>query len=381
MKKFKKNKDILMIVKFIIILSLFAVTIHGQNAFTYRPVPDHLMHWEDCAVVNEDEYILAETYLPHNYVKDGSIDYVDHLQKAIDENKKIIMPNFPVLINEKGLQIPSDRKILFLKNSILRISPNSLPKYSLLHINDAENIEIYCPVLEGDKYSHQGTKGEWGMGISIYGGRDVKIINPIIRKCWGDGLYISKSDIRNSKDITIQGGIIDDNRRNAISIISVQNLVVKDIIFSNTQGTLPMSGICIEPNTNIGNLINLQFENITTYNNSEYGFAIVLSTFIGKYAKRVSIDVKGMTDYYSKNVFLFGGTERRYPSNIKPLRGKITFSNIKGYYNSGDIIIGNSFKFSPQYKLTNFRLYKDKEIDINNRPDLKKKLSNISYKN
>src|ERR1035437_4931516 len=54
-------------------------------------------------------------YLPADFVKDASIDYTEYIQKGLDENKMVLMPNFALLINEKGINIKSGSRIIFQK--------------------------------------------------------------------------------------------------------------------------------------------------------------------------------------------------------------------------------------------------------------------------
>src|SRR5690606_27504690 len=63
-------------------------------------------------------------YLPKNYSKEGEADYTIYLQNAVNENKEVILPNFPIAVNYQGLQIPSNRKIEFQDNSRLVMIPN-----------------------------------------------------------------------------------------------------------------------------------------------------------------------------------------------------------------------------------------------------------------
>ncbi len=39
-------------------------------------------------------------YLPQGYSKNGDTDYTSYIQQGINENSAIIMPDFPILINE-----------------------------------------------------------------------------------------------------------------------------------------------------------------------------------------------------------------------------------------------------------------------------------------
>src|SRR5690606_7605443 len=117
-------------------------------------------------------------YLPTNYVKDGTVDYTKYIQKGIDENQKVVLPDFPILINKNGLFLRSNQTIDFQKNSLLRMQPNGEERYGLLNLENVRNVIINNPALEGDKYKHLGKKGEWGMGINVLSSVNIKIQNP-----------------------------------------------------------------------------------------------------------------------------------------------------------------------------------------------------------
>src|SRR5690606_19325967 len=44
------------------------------------------------------KFIKIENFLPKNYVKDGTVDYTNYLQKVLNENKNVVFPNFPIRI-------------------------------------------------------------------------------------------------------------------------------------------------------------------------------------------------------------------------------------------------------------------------------------------
>ncbi|SFV27359.1 right-handed parallel beta-helix repeat-containing protein [Thermoflavifilum thermophilum] len=214
--------------------------------------------------------------LPHGYVKDGSVDYRYYVQKAIDEHAVVAFPPFPVLINDSGITLHSDQFILFPPGSQIRLLPSSRPSYEILRVFDAENTAIFYPHIAGDAASHLGHSGEWGMGISVRGARNIFIYHPNITYCWGDGIYIGDEKIPFSKKIRIIGGNIANNRRNGISVISVDSLLIDSTVLTHNMGTWPKAGIDIEPNT-YQNVINHIYLNHIHTNNNYAGIIINLN--------------------------------------------------------------------------------------------------------
>jgi parallel beta-helix repeat protein len=107
------------------------------------------------------------------------------------------------------------------------------------------------------------------MGIGIYGVSNVKISNLTAKDCWGDGCYIGNK----SSNVTLDGVTADNNRRQGLSITSADGVVVKNSVFKNTNGTLPMAGIDVEPNSNETNN-NIQIINNKMFSNKRSGISL-----------------------------------------------------------------------------------------------------------
>jgi hypothetical protein len=171
-------------------------------------------------------------------------EYSAILNNAFQNYGTILIKNGTYPVDATLMQsLKSDTCIWFEPDAWLKVLPNSLDRYELLDLTNVENVYIYNPNLEGDKYEHTGTTGQWGHGINIVDSTNVRIYSPRSRKFWGDGLYI-----KGSKDIEIHNGLFDDNRRQGISIISGENLYLYRPICSNTGGQAPGAGIDIESN-------------------------------------------------------------------------------------------------------------------------------------
>lgn len=328
-----------------ILLFLSAFLMGYPQSFQYKKVDQNLQ--AKTAVSNADictikEKIFANAksltaYLPAKFDKTGKTDYTDFLQKGIDENTDVIFPNFPVLIAPKGLALKSNTNILFLQNSKLKIKPNDKEFYAALNFENVENIQLYFPNLEGERYEHQNKKGEWGMGIYIVHSKNIFISKPHITKFWGDGIYIGKVEGITSKNITIDGAFIDENRRNGISIISGDNIKITNSVISNTYGASPEYGIDLEPNKQDDELTNISLENNVTYNNYKGGVLFALDNLKGINAKEISVKVNNHTDYLSdKGIEFF--IDRGYSKSVNPVKGSIVLNDIKLFQNKNPLI-------------------------------------------
>lgn len=140
-------------------------------------------------------------------------------------------------------------------NGNIILNPNDLTNYNIVTIRQRNNIIIQGGgSIVGDVVTHTGTTGEWGMGISIYDGNNITIKDVSVKNCWGDGIYIGQvkaATTSYSSNILIDNVTIDSNRRQGISIISVENLTIRNSRIINTGAikfTSTGAGIDIEPN-------------------------------------------------------------------------------------------------------------------------------------
>ncbi|MFZ4262396.1 right-handed parallel beta-helix repeat-containing protein [Sphingobacterium sp. HJSM2_6] len=271
--------------------------------FVYKDVPDYLKknvipteQEINNVILNYPKAVDAVNYLPKNYVIDGSVDYTKQIQNAINNNSQIILPNFPVLVNSKGLTLKSNSIVIFRKNSKILLRPTIENNYQILRVYNVNNIKIFFPNVIGDKDKHLSNKGEFGMGISIRGSNNVKIYKAQISSCWGDGLYIDDY----SKKILIEGIHVDNNRRNGISIVYGSDIIVNNLLASNTFGTSPMAGIDIEPDNNTQVVNNITLNYPVTFNNGNRGILLALMNLPGPSKREVIINVNNHTDYFSK---------------------------------------------------------------------------------
>ncbi|MCH5598729.1 right-handed parallel beta-helix repeat-containing protein [Niabella ginsengisoli] len=227
--------------------------------------------------------------LPKNYVTDGSVNYTVQLQTGIDKYQNVKLPNFPVKINDIGLSLRSNSNLLFQNNSKLILAPSNKESYEILRLHNIENVNIYNPQIIGDKDNHIGNLGQWGMGISIKSSNNIKVYNAYISKCWGDGIYIGR--LRETKtqkyalyssDIYITNSLIDNNRRDGVSIISGVGISIQNSTISNTLGVSPKAGLDIEPNSAIEFCRDIKIENLITFNNSGSGIILALNALSQK---------------------------------------------------------------------------------------------------
>lgn len=283
-------------------------------------------------ILKKHNFVNIINYLPKNFVKNGTKDYTQYLQKALTENLFVKFPDFPILINDKGLDIKNNTILVFDEKTQLLLKPSNKTNYEILRIHHKENITIFSPKIIGDKYTHLNKKGEWGMGISIKSSKNINIINPIIEKCWGDGIYLGQSGNKTNKNIFINYGLLNDNRRNGISVISANGLTIENMVIANTKGTNPQAGIDFEPNKNNEKLQNILIRNLYTYKNKNQGMFFVFGALKGT-KDSISISVNNFVSNYSKKSIGFHNMKNEtIKGSVKIDNFKSLNSNSKTYY-------------------------------------------------
>lgn len=292
------------------------------------------------------------SYLPKGYVKDGSVDYTIYLQKGISENSICIMPDFSVLVNENGLQLKSNQKILFQKNSKLVMKPNAIDRYGILNLFNVRNVDLYYPNLQGDREGHLSTSGQWGMGIYILSGSDISITGSNIESNWGDGICIGGRNGVSSSGITIKNSLLKDNRRNGITIGGVNGLVLENAYIANTAGHNPQAGIDVEPDSNQYDVKNVKLNNIETVNNGNYGIILSPGNMMGQQQKNISISINNFKDNGSRIGFAMAVTREKMKNIFPKLNGTISVTNFSSQNNAAAKF--KSFKGLPHQVTINF---------------------------
>lgn len=258
---------------------------------------------------------------------DGITDDTTSIQNALNSFNNILIPNGIYMINAEISLLPlSNTKITLTKNAKLKAITNSNDYYNIINLSNVHDIIIEGGIIEGDKDTHGSQSGQWGMGISIIeNSYNIIIKNTILQKCWGDGIYINSA-----KNIRTENIICNNNRRQGMSIISVENFHSLNDTFSNTSGNSPQAGIDIEPNLETDILKNIVIENPTTLNNAGAGIEVYININLNN---PYSITINNHYDNGSKSGFI-----SRLSENIV---GNLLLNNSYYENNGYSAIVGN----------------------------------------
>jgi hypothetical protein len=209
--------------------------------FSFLPVTAYAMQLNSSDTLGIDVTALGAK-------GDDKTDDTEAIQKALDQNDNVYIPAGTYMIDvEKSLELRSNQTLILDKLAVLQALPTTKANSSVIKIENASNVTISGGQIIGERYSHKGTSGEWGMGILIDTGADnVTISNMTISDCWGDGLYLGGTSPVTK--ITIDNVISANNRRQGLSITNAKQITIKNSVFKDTNGIAPEAGIDIEPN-------------------------------------------------------------------------------------------------------------------------------------
>jgi polygalacturonase len=208
---------------------------------------------------------------------DGVTNDTAAIQAAIDKvagtGGTVVVPPGTYMIDAlSSLKLKSNMTFKgTVGTSILQVITNGSESYSTITIQNATNVNVYGITLEGDRATHTGTTGAWGMGVSILDSTNVFIQDVLSKDNWGDGFYQGGGDLQSS-NIKLCGVSGLNNRRQGLSITNVDGMLVDTSTFGNTNGTAPQSGIDMEPDP--GESVN----NVTISNSwfiSNVGYGVI----------------------------------------------------------------------------------------------------------
>jgi len=190
---------------------------------------------------------------------DGKADDTGAFQAAIDAlpvtGGTVRVPAGNYMIDAaRSVKLCSNMRLEMAPDAQLTAFPNALRRYYVVKVWRADNVEIIGGRIVGERDQHQGDNGgEWGYGLNIQASHNVRVTGTHLSNCWGDGLWVGAlgkgARVVVSTDVTIDGVVSTNNRRQGMSVGPVQRLKIINCTFSGTHGTAPQAGIDLEPMT------------------------------------------------------------------------------------------------------------------------------------
>ena len=215
-------------------------------------------------------------------LKSDAQDITKELQQLLRTEREVVIParETPYQVAEP-LSMSSNQTLVLQPGVVLETAPDTFHGRNdeFLSLENLENVRIhgYGAEIRMRKKDYQDlerySRSEWRHGIAMRDCKNVAVEGLTVRASGGDGLYIGtrKPDGFCSK-VQIKECVFDDNHRQGISVISVEDLLVEHCILSNTCGTDPESGIDFEPNNPLQRLSNCIVRDTLATNNRQLGF-------------------------------------------------------------------------------------------------------------
>lgn len=212
-----------------------------------------------CAPAPSSSTVVNVKDTPYGAHGDGIADDTAAIQKAVDAvggtGGTVMIPAGTYLVDAIQMIRLKDNMTLRLDPAaILKAKPNSSPNYAILLAKGVSDLNVVGGTLEGERNEHTVVDpqhpGEWGMGLQIGNSQRVVVDGVTAKECWGDGFYVGTT----SRQVTLCNVIADHNRRQGMSVTSVDGLVVRDSTFKNTTSYTDGgafwcgAGVDIEPN-------------------------------------------------------------------------------------------------------------------------------------
>lgn len=248
------------------------------------------------------------------------------LQSAFDSGvKKVFVSKqkSPWIVS-RALIIPNNIEVTFEDGAELLAKPGCFKGITdmLVKIRDRHNVTLRGKgILTMNRKDYQDKSkylpSQWRHALEIFNSRGVVIDGLTMRESGGDGIYLNAG-----KNITINQVICDGNYRQGISVVSGENITIKNSDFCNTSGTNPQDGIDFEPNHWKETIVNCVVENCRILNNSGSGVEFMVQA-LNHNSPPISITLRNCLIRNNSKGIVF--INYRVPS----VKGTIKFENCR----------------------------------------------------
>jgi len=285
------------------------------------------------AEINAKQDLLNTIYHPIlNYFTESQLqtDFTSSINSLINQISNIgggviTIPDGVFSLDASvGVTFKDNIDLRLNPNTLIKAKPNNLTGYELFRIHDVKNIKLSGGNIDGNRDQSTAIGGEWGMGISIKGAENINITGMNIKNTWGDGVYIGRTSTKEySENIILSNLIIENCRRQGISIISLSKSNMSNILIKSINGTAPAAGIDFEPNKEDEVLQHINLENFHVENCAGNGFHFYLTPLKDKIKDNnaVSITLTNCSSFQNAGDLYMGGVDN------EKVKGNINFYN------------------------------------------------------
>ena len=145
---------------------------------------------------------------------------------------------------------------------------------SLMHFVNCSNVTMtgraVLKMHKRDYLQPPYAKSEHRHALNFYGCCNITLEKLTVAGSGGDGIYLGQGS-GPCRNIVLREVVCDDNHRQAISVITVDGLLIERCTFKNTTGTPPAAGIDFEPNRKHQSICNVTIRDSVFENNAGCG--------------------------------------------------------------------------------------------------------------
>ncbi len=258
-------------------------------------------------------------------------DATKSLQAALDSPaKRVVVENLGSPWIVTTIRLPSNKEVVFETGVVIEAKRGEfLGKSDCLFLaNGSKNLTLHGPgatlrMHKADYHKPPYELAEWRHTLSLRGCEDITVEGLTLADSGGDGIYLGAgAPGATNRNITIRNVICDGHNRQGISVITAENLLIEDCVFSNTRGTAPEAGIDFEPNHPEERLVNCVLRNCRSDNNAGHAYHLYLGQ-MHEASPPVSIRFENCTSKNCEQFSTYVGVANR---NGEPtIRGSIEY--------------------------------------------------------
>ena len=209
---------------------------------------------------------------------DGHTDDTEAIQAAIDEvggtGGTVLVPGGTYMVDavkkKQRLSLKSDMTLKLAKDAVLKAIPNDFAQ--ICRALDFGRVGRHRCRRNARRRPHRA-QGQSGRSRHGHPHRQRRQAHHHQRRDLaqdvGDGFYVE-----GAKDTKFCGVIADNNRRQGLSIVEADGVLVTDLVFRNTRGTRPSAGIDLEPDHAEQKIVNVRIQNSKFIDNAGPGIEI-----------------------------------------------------------------------------------------------------------
>lgn len=290
-----------------------------------------------CAPAPSSSLVVNVKSPPYNATGNGVTDDTQAIQKAINAvagtGGTVTVPAGTYLINpvvndHAGIRVGGGMTLSLDPSTILQARPTSTSDYVVVLVSGVQNANVTGGTIIGNRNNNTITDTvEAGFGLEIVNSANIVIQGTTAKQCWADGFYVGVG----SSNITLCNVVADGNRRDGLSITSVNGILVTGSTFQNTTGFFENGnftngfGIDVEPNSG-QTVANAQILDCVLSGNASCGLTAGPPTALTGLAFLSNLVVAG-------NSVTGNGTQ--------PGGAGITITNTSGHQITGNLVAAN----------------------------------------